>query len=915
MLAQPHPNARPAVLLVDDSPQNLLALEALLEPLGLELVRAASGEEALRLVLEKDFALILLDVQMPGMDGIETARRIKGRARSRALPIIFLTAIDADPARIAAGYEAGAVDYLPKPINPHALLSKVRTFAALDAARRETAAQSALLAEAAAREAELLARTATEARAAEALRALNRELKEARDAAERARRMQAALLDSTAEGIYGIDAAGLCTFINRAASRMLGYTPAECIGRDMHALVHHHRADGSPYPREECPICRASRIGQPVRVEDEVLWRSDGSSFPAEYASSPVLEGGELHGAVVTFTDITEWRAAEAEREQLLARVQAEREQLLRVFESAPAVMAIFSGPDHVISRVNPTWERTVGKPGAVGRTFREVFPEFGAVGAFELLDRVYRTGEPYARPEVRLPMRRFGSGELEDSYWNFVWLPLPAAEGRDIVLHAVEMTEQVRARKAMERHARALQEKSEEAEGARRAAEMASRAKSEFLANMSHEIRTPINAVMGYTDLLELEVAGPVTDRQREYLNRITGSSRHLLGLVNDVLDLAKVEAGRMTVARERGDAARSTADAVSLVLPQAVAKEIALEDRTDGGPYEFVGDNDRVRQVLVNLLSNAVKFTGPGGRVTIDADVTDRPPRDAHVSGTGPWVCVRVADTGRGIAADQTEAVFQPFVQAEAGRTRTEGGTGLGLTISREFARLMGGDLTVKSEPGEGAIFTLWLPAAAASAAPVRAEDRARGVAQGGEALVAAVDTVMEAFVSRLRADEAVPAAAGCARVELEDHVGALLADLGQDLVIASETGGERELRRDGSDLRHFVAERHGRQRARLGWTDDALRREYAILGDEVAAAVRRALPLDPDAAEVATAALARLLDRAEQVSLEAIRAAGDDSAALSRTRDVIEATRRTIGRVKSAVYKSTAADPDDA
>ena len=911
MPRQPPQNARPAVLLVDDSPQNLLALEALLEPLGLELVRATAGEEALRMVLEQDFALILMDVQMPGMDGIETARRIKGRARSRTLPIIFLTAIDAHPERIAAGYEAGAVDYLPKPINPDALLSKVRTFAELDAARRETASQAALLAEAAAREAELLARAAAEARAAEALRALNRELKEARDAAERARRMQAALLDSTAEGIYGIDADGLCTFINRAASRMLGYTPAECIGRDMHALIHHHRTDGTPYPRAQCPICRASRIGQPVRVEDEVLWRSDGSSFPAEYASSPVLEGGELHGAVVTFTDVTEWRAAEAEREQLLARVQGERAQLLRVFESAPAVMAIFSGPDHVITRVNPTWERTVGKPSAVGRTFREVFPEFGQVGAFELLDRVYRTGEPYARPEVRLPMRRFGSGELEDSYWNFVWLPLPSAEGRDIVLHAVEMTEQVRARKAMERHARALQEKSEEAESARRAAEMASRAKSEFLANMSHEIRTPINAVMGYTDLLELEVAGPVTDRQREYLGRITGSSRHLLGLVNDVLDLAKVEAGRMTVTRERGDAASSTADAVSLVLPQAVAKGIALEDRTAGGPYEYVGDNDRVRQVLVNLLSNAVKFTGPGGRVTIDAGVTDRPPREAHVSGTGPWVCVRVADTGRGIAADQTEAVFQPFVQAEAGHTRTEGGTGLGLTISREFARLMGGDLTLESEPGEGAVFTLWLPAAPA---PVRAEDRARGVAQGGEALVAAVDTVMEAFVSRLRADEAIPAAAGCTRVELEDHVGALLADLGKDLVIASETGGERDLRRDGSDLRHLVAERHGRQRARLGWTDEALRREYAILGEEVAAAVRRALPLDPAAAEVATAALARLLDRAEHVSLQGIRSSGDDSAALSRTRDVIEATRRTIGRVKSAVYKSSAAEPDD-
>ena len=249
-----------------------------------------------------------------------------------------------------------------------------------------------------------------------------------------------------------------------------------------------------------------------------------------------------------------------------------------------------------------------------------------------------------------------------------------------------------------------------EGAEIARAAAERASNVKSEFLANMSHEFRTPLNALLGYVDLLALGIAGPVTDQQREYYGRLRASANHLLGLVNDVLDLGKLEAGQLSVTRDRGFTAPVVDDAIALILPQAEGRGVVLRHENAGADGEpFLGDEHRVRQVLVNLLGNAVKFTERGGSVTVTADRVE----GGHQSpGRGPWTRLRVTDTGIGIAAEQLDDIFQPFVQAEIGRTRLQGGTGLGLTISRRLARLMGGDLTVESVPAEGSVFTLWLP-----------------------------------------------------------------------------------------------------------------------------------------------------------------------------------------------------------
>jgi signal transduction histidine kinase/PAS domain-containing protein len=238
------------------------------------------------------------------------------------------------------------------------------------------------------------------------------------------------------------------------------------------------------------------------------------------------------------------------------------------------------------------------------------------------------------------------------------------------------------------------------EAESARRSAEGASRAKSEFLAVMSHELRTPLNAIGGYAELMEMGLRGAVTGEQRSDLERIQRAQRHLLGLINGVLNYAKVDAGAVHYDIGDVDVDEVLATCEALVAPQTGAKRLLLRRVPADARVTVRADREKMQQVVLNLLSNAVKFTAPGGRLALDCVVG------------AESVAVRVSDTGRGIASDHLERVFQPFVQVDATLTRTHEGTGLGLAISRDLARGMGGDLTVESTPGVGSTFTLTLP-----------------------------------------------------------------------------------------------------------------------------------------------------------------------------------------------------------
>ncbi len=234
----------------------------------------------------------------------------------------------------------------------------------------------------------------------------------------------------------------------------------------------------------------------------------------------------------------------------------------------------------------------------------------------------------------------------------------------------------------------------------ARRRAEAANRAKGDFLSVMSHELRTPLNAIGGYAELLGLGVRGPVTDEQREDLERIQASQVHLLDVINGVLAYAKVEAKVTHYAVEDVPMDELLARCAALVAADARAQQVDLHHASCGTGLTARADEEKVQQVVLNLLGNAIKFTEPGGSVTL-----------ACAEEEGKRLIVSVKDTGRGIAAKDLECVFQPFVQVDARRTRAHEGAGLGLAISRELARGMGGDITVTSTPDEGSTFALVL------------------------------------------------------------------------------------------------------------------------------------------------------------------------------------------------------------
>jgi signal transduction histidine kinase len=432
-----------------------------------------------------------------------------------------------------------------------------------------------------------------------------------------------------------------------------------------------------------------------------------------------------------------------------------------------------------------------------------------------------------------------------------------------------------------------------ESARAAQVAAESANRAKSAFLATMSHELRTPLNAILGYAALLLDGLAGPLAPPQRDFIDRTRASGRHLLGLVEEVLDIAKVEAGQMRVEVGPVSAARVITTAVALVRPQAASAGVDVDASQCANVLgELTGDERRVRQILLNLLANAVKFTRSAGRVTVRCDRFEG--KAPFTPGPlGSWMCISVTDTGIGIEAEHLETIFEPFVQLDASHTRARGGTGLGLAISRRFARLMGGDIAVSSRMGQGTTFTLWLPAwerdrpATTRPQPTRdtgriprhptanlrlATSRAGRIALG-ELLVATAQDVVATVVDRLRGDPDVPRAREVTRTELEDHIATYLSDIGQLFAILDERGTRAApLIVDGAAIQQLIAERHGAQRQRLGWTEEELRREHATLLSEVERVVLDSSLLTGSPPTDTLPLLRLMLQEAEAISVRA-------------------------------------------
>jgi len=350
--------------------------------------------------------------------------------------------------------------------------------------------------------------------------------------------------------------------------------------------------------------------------------------------------------------------------------------------------MALYTGPEHVITLVNPTWEHTVGKPGAVGRRFRDVFPEFRESGLFELLDRVYETGEPYVNPEVNVPLDRWSTGVLEDSWWSLVWRPL-AGEGpggRDILVHAVDVTQQVHARKEVE-------QKAEELARLAAALEASNRELDQFAYVTSHDLKAPLRGIANLSRWLEEDLGERVTTEARGHLDLLRGRVHRMESLIDAILEYSRV--GRKKGKVETVETRRLLDEVVDLLAPPAGFR---LEAPAEMPVVKT--ERARLQQVLMNLIGNAVKHHPDREKCVVQIGVEDAGDR---------WR-FSVSDNGRGIPRRFHDKVFVIFQTLEA-RDKVEG-TGIGLAIVKKVVESKGGRVELDSDEGRGATFRFTWP-----------------------------------------------------------------------------------------------------------------------------------------------------------------------------------------------------------
>lgn len=444
------------------------------------------------------------------------------------------------------------------------------------------------------------------------------------------------------------------------------------------------RENGEQLKGEEFALARALSTGKSVGPDEYLYQRGDGTNSWVRVSGAPILDGKDrVVASLVTLTDIDAERRLRDERELLIGTIAAERARLRDIFMQTPAFIAVLHGPDHVFNIVNGPYYQLVGHREVLGKPVAEALPEVIEQGFIKMLDHVYRTGEPLNGNEVPVQLQRESDGTTEERIVNFVYQPLRRIDGtiEGIVAHGVDVTEQVMARRAVEG---------------------ANRAKSDFLATMSHELRTPLNAILGYADLLSAGLPEAIPEADRPSIDRIALSARHLLGLIEEILTFSRIEAGRESLYVTATDLTEIMAEVAAIGEPLTAARGLGFKVTAPDGPVVVRTDARKLRQVLLNLVGNAVKFTD-GGHIEIELQAEE------------DGVRIMVCDTGIGIAESDIEQIFQPFWQVETDRTRRVGGTGLGLTVSRRLAELLGGELRVESKVGKGTTFHVILPRSA--------------------------------------------------------------------------------------------------------------------------------------------------------------------------------------------------------
>jgi signal transduction histidine kinase len=378
---------------------------------------------------------------------------------------------------------------------------------------------------------------------------------------------------------------------------------------------------------------------------------------------------------------------------------RATRFSVQQVMRRSPLPFAIARGSERKLVYVNSAFSRLAGITNneTPGVRIATVFTGTEGRELSALLDRASRDG-------IELMDERIETSSERASGWQCSIWPVATDDGKAETLgiqiresgrpdDAIDLQRQVAERMLLS----ALRER-----GLADDAETADRAKTAFLRAMSHELRTPLNAIGGYIDLLDMGLRGPVTDTQRADLARVRTNQQHLAALITEILNFARLGSGSVSFAVSDINGCDAIRRAIELIEPLIAQQGLVFDGIAGDSSIVARGDPEKVTQILVNLLSNALKFTPAGGHIS------------AQCARVGDTVTLSINDTGAGIPADKLETIFEPFVQLKEGLDDREGGIGLGLSISRDLARAMKGDLTVESAPGKGARFTLVLPRA---------------------------------------------------------------------------------------------------------------------------------------------------------------------------------------------------------